>query len=257
MPKKAKPAPGAARKTEAEAKAKVEAEAETKAEAEAKPEAAGEAEAEAERAEAEAEAPPEAREEVPAEAEKALAAAETEIAELKDRLLRAMAETENVRRRGEREREEAGRYAVMGFAREIVAVADNLRRAIASVPAEAHKDDEAFSALLDGVELTERELLKAFERHGVRRIDPMGEKFDHNWHHAVTELEDPSCDPGTIVQVIEVGYSIADRLLRPAMVALAKGANKEKERAEQVERAEQAEQAEQAGQAGHKVDTKV
>ena len=164
-----------------------------------------------------------------------LAAAQAEIAELKDRLLRAMAETENVRRRGEREREQATSYAISNFARDLVGVADNLRRAIATVPVEARDDNEALTSLLDGVELTERELIATFERHGIRPIDPMGEKFDHNWHHAVAELEDPSTPAGTIVQVMQTGYAIADRLLRPAIVGVAKGGRDEDDKGHSVD----------------------
>ncbi len=256
MTKKAKAAPGAARKRVREAPAEARSEAEAAARAETEPQAEPLAEAES-LAEAEVETEPQAevetepqaeaeavtetltevgpQAEAPIEAEEALAAARAEIAELKDRLLRAMAETENVRRRGEREREETGKYAITGFARGLLGVADNLRRAIASVPAEARQDDEALTNLLDGVELTERELLTAFERHGIRPIDPLGEKFDHNWHQAMTELEDPSSEPGTIIQVMQVGYAIADRLLRPAMVVLAKGAKPEDKKGRKVD----------------------
>lgn len=168
----------------------------------------------------------EAAEQPPAEAAEPdpLAAAEAEIAELKDKLLRAMAEVENVRRRGAREREEASKYALTSFARELLSVADNLRRALASVPEEARDSDDTLRSLLDGVELTERELLAVFERHDIRPIEALGEKFDHNWHQAVVQLERPDKPAGTVVEVIQAGYAIADRLLRPAMVAVAKGA---------------------------------
>jgi molecular chaperone GrpE len=149
--------------------------------------------------------------------------AEAEVAELKDRLLRAMAETENVRRRAERDRADTAMYGIANFARDVLTVADNLRRAVSTVPEEARNDDEALASLLEGVEITERELLAAFERHGIRPIDPMGEKFDHNWHQAVMQLDEPSSPPGTVVQVMQIGYAIRDRLLRPAMVAVAKG----------------------------------
>ncbi len=146
-----------------------------------------------------------------------------EVAELKDRLLRAMAETENVRRRAARDREDASKYAITGFARDLLPVIDNLRRALESVPAEARKE-EPIAGLVAGVEMTERELLGALERHGIRRIDPMGEKFDHNLHQAIFEVDDPEVPAGTIVKVAQPGYVIADRLLRPAMVGVAKGA---------------------------------
>lgn len=171
-------------------------------------------------AEAVAEAGDEAGEEA-SEAD-ALAEAEAEIAELKDRFLRAAAETENVRRRAERDGEDARKYAISGFARDLLAVADNLHRTLAAVPEDARQEDGPLNTLLEGVELTQHELMAAFERHGIRTIEPMGEKFDHNWHQAVVQLDDPEAEPGTVVQVMQVGYAIAERLLRPAMVAVAK-----------------------------------
>ncbi len=146
---------------------------------------------------------------------------EDQVGELKDRLLRTMAELENTRRRAERDREQAGKFAITGFARSVLTVADNLRRAIASVSDE-ERESEAVKPLLAGVEMIERELLKAFEQHGVKAIEPLGEKFDHNFHQAMFEVEASGQPPGTIVQVMEVGYVIADRLLRPAMVGIAK-----------------------------------
>ena len=150
-----------------------------------------------------------------------MAALEAELAEQKDRLLRALAETENVRRRSQREREDASKYAVAGFAKELLSVADNLRRALDSLPAEEAKDPRTVS-LLEGVEATERELLGVFERNGVRRIDPDGERFDHNFHQAVFEAERPGKPAGTIIEVLQPGYILHDRLLRPAMVGVAK-----------------------------------
>ncbi|MCE2483416.1 MAG: nucleotide exchange factor GrpE, partial [Alphaproteobacteria bacterium] len=146
---------------------------------------------------------------------------EDALGELRERLLRTMAELENTRRRGEREREETAKYAIAGFARSVLTVADNLRRAIASVPEEA-RESEALKPLLAGVEMTERELLRAFERHGIKAVEPLGEKFDHNFHQAMFEVESAGQPPGTVVQVMETGYVIADRLLRPAMVGIAK-----------------------------------
>ena len=136
-----------------------------------------------------------AEERAPAEAaelspEARMAALEAELAEQKDRLLRALAETENVRRRGQREREDAAKYAVAGFSKELLSVADNLRRALDSLSPEEAKDQRTRS-LLEGVEATERELLAIFERNGVRRIDPNGERFDHNFHQAIFEAERP------------------------------------------------------------------
>jgi molecular chaperone GrpE len=146
---------------------------------------------------------------------------QTIISELKDRLLRALAEVENVRRRGEREREDARLYAATGFARDMVRVADNLRRALESVPAEAKGENAALMTLLEGVELTERDLLSIFERNGIKRVDPLGQKFDHNLHEALFEVPGTGQPGGTVLQVIEPGYTIHDRLLRPARVGVA------------------------------------
>ena len=146
---------------------------------------------------------------------------EDQIAELRDRLLRAMAELENTRKRAERDRREASKYALTGFARSILTVADNLRRAIESVPDDEH-ENETIKTLLAGIEMTERELLKVFDQQGIKSIDPLGEKFDHNFHQAMFEVDAAGQAAGTIVQVMEPGYVIADRLLRPAMVGIAK-----------------------------------
>jgi molecular chaperone GrpE len=159
----------------------------------------------------------------PSSVEVDVAALETELADTKDRLLRALAETENVRRRAQREREEASKYAVVGFAKELLSVADNLRRALDSLPAAEARDERARS-LLTGVEATERELLSVFERHGIRRIDPKSERFDHNLHEAVFEAERSGHSAGTIIEVLQPGYVLHDRLLRPAMVGVAKEA---------------------------------
>jgi molecular chaperone GrpE len=155
-------------------------------------------------------------------AEPRLGAVETELAETKDRLLRALAETENVRRRAERERSDAARFGAANFAKDMLNVADNLRRALESAP-EGQGGDELMRNLLQGVAATERELLAAFERHGVRRIDPMGERFDHNLHQAMFEVENTGKPAGTVVQVLQPGYVMHDRLLRPALVGVAKG----------------------------------
>src|SRR5919198_3837727 len=154
-----------------------------------------------------------------------LVALEAELAEQKDRLLRALAETENTRRRAQREREDASKYAVAGFAKDLLSAADNLRRALESLP-EAEVRDERTRSLLEGVAATERELLGVFERHGIRRIDPQGEPFDHNFHQAIFEVERPETPSGTIVEVLQPGYMLHDRLLRPAMVGVAKGGPK-------------------------------
>jgi molecular chaperone GrpE len=149
------------------------------------------------------------------------AALEAELADYKDRLLRALAEIENTRRRAQREREDASKYATTAFAKDLLSTADNLRRAIASLP-EAEVRDERSRSLLAGVAATERELLSVFERHGIRRIDPLGEQFDHNSHQAIFEAERGDQPPGTIVEVLQPGYLLHDRLLRPAMVGVAK-----------------------------------
>jgi molecular chaperone GrpE len=153
---------------------------------------------------------------------------EAELAEYKDRLLRALAETENVRRRAQREREDASKYAIAGFARDLLSVADNLRRALESLP-ESEATDERTRSLLAGVAATERELLGVFERHGIKRIDPKGEVFDHNFHQAIFEAERPDQPSGSVVEVLQPGYVLHDRLLRPAMVGVAKGGPKSPE----------------------------
>jgi molecular chaperone GrpE len=160
-----------------------------------------------------------------ASADDRLTALEAELAEQKDRLLRALAETENVRRRAQREREDASKYAVTGFAKDMLSAADNLRRALESLP-EADVKDERTRSLLAGVAATERELLSVFERHGIRRIDPKGEPFDHNFHQAIFEAEREDQPTGTVVEVLQPGYVLHDRLLRPAMVGVAKGGPK-------------------------------
>lgn len=155
---------------------------------------------------------------------------EAELAEYKDRLLRALAETENVRRRAQREREDASKYAIAGFAKDLLSAADNLRRALESLP-ESEAKDERTRSLLAGVAATERELLGVFERYGIKRIDPRGEAFDHNFHQAIFEAERPDQPSGSVVEVLQPGYVLHDRLLRPAMVGVAKGGPKPSERA--------------------------
>jgi len=154
-----------------------------------------------------------------------LAAIEAELAETKDRLLRALAETENVRRRLERERDDARKYAASAFAKDLLSPLDNLRRALDAMP-ESETTDPRARSLRDGVAATERELLAAFERHGLKRIDPKGERFDHNFHQAIFEAERPDVPAGTVVEVLQPGYMLHDRLLRPAMVGVAKGGAK-------------------------------
>jgi molecular chaperone GrpE len=147
-----------------------------------------------------------------------------ENADLKDRLLRAVAEMENLRKRTEREIGDTRQYAVSSFAREVLTVGDNLRRALDAVPQDARNSaDSVWAALLEGMELTGRELLKILGKHGVRVVEPAGERFDPNLHQAMFEVADDSVPSGTIVNVIQPGYMIGERVLRPAMVSVAKG----------------------------------
>jgi molecular chaperone GrpE len=148
-------------------------------------------------------------------------------AEYKDKLLRVLAEMENLRRRTAREIADTRAYGISAFARDILAVADSMERALAALDAEIReKADAGVKALLDGVELTERELHKVLEKHGVKKFEPMGEKFDPNLHQAMFEIPDPSRPSGTVAQVVQPGYLIGERVLRPALVAVAKGGPK-------------------------------
>jgi molecular chaperone GrpE len=150
-----------------------------------------------------------------------------EAAEMKDRLLRTLAEMENLRKRTEREVADARQYGIASFARDILGVADNFRRALDAIGPDVKAGaDAATTSLIEGVELTERELAKALEKNGIRKIEPQGEKFDPNLHQAMYEVPDPSVPSGSIVQVIQPGYVIGERILRPAMVAVAKGGPK-------------------------------
>lgn len=151
---------------------------------------------------------------------------EAEVASLNDKLLRALAEMENVRRRADRDKEDTAKYAVANFAREMLSVADNLRRALETIPPEARDKDETLKNLYVGVEMTERSMLGALEKFGVKRIDAMGQRFDHNLHEALFEIEDTAKPAGTVLQVLEAGYTIAGRLLRPAKVGISKGGPK-------------------------------
>lgn len=157
----------------------------------------------------------------------ALASLITERDELKDRVLRTLAEMENLRRRTEREVADARTYAVTNFARDMLNAADNIRRALESVPAEAASTAEGpLKALIDGIELTERDLAKTLERHGVKLIEPQGQRFDPNRHQAMFEVPNAEVPNGTVVQVMQSGYVIGDRVLRPALVGVAKGGPK-------------------------------
>lgn len=156
--------------------------------------------------------------------EDALAAAQAEIAQLKDQLLRQIAETENVRRRLEREKQDASAYAVTSFARDILAVADNLRRALDAVP-EAARADQAVANVITGIEMTEREVFNVFSKYGIAQVEALGQKLDPNKHQAMVEIPTNDAEPGTVVQVLQSGFVIKDRLLRPALVAVAKAAD--------------------------------
>ncbi|MCB8839209.1 nucleotide exchange factor GrpE [Aurantimonas sp. VKM B-3413] len=157
-----------------------------------------------------------------------IAALEAENADVKDRMLRLAADMENLRRRTEREIKDARTYAVTGFAREMLQVADNLSRALEAVPAE-HRSDEGsgLKALIEGVEVTERGLLSSLEKHGVRKLEPEGQRFDPNFHQAMFEVPNPQVPNNTVVQVVQAGYAIGERVLRPAMVGVAKGGPKQ------------------------------
>src|SRR6186997_1140352 len=156
-----------------------------------------------------------------------LAAALRESAELKDKVLRTLAEMENLRRRTEREVGDARTYGIASFARDVLGIADNMQRALDAARQElSGSTDPGVNTLLEGVELTERELLKALERNGVKRFDPQGEKFDPNLHQAMYEVPDPSVPSGMVMQVIQPGYMIGERILRPALVAVSKGGAK-------------------------------
>ena len=157
-----------------------------------------------------------AAEEIPSPADEA--------AELKDKLLRSLADMENLRRRAQKDREDALKYGAANFARDMLSVADNLRRAIDSLPAEGEAGADALKAFIEGVALTERDLLSALERHGITKIEPMGEKFDPQFHEAMFEAPVPGAEPGSVIQVVETGYVIHGRLLRPAKVGIAKAA---------------------------------
>ena len=159
-------------------------------------------------------------------AEARIAALEAELAEAKDKMLRAVAEAENTRRRARLDKEDAARFGISGFAKDLLPVADNLRRAIDSVKPETVADDESLKGFLDGVAMTERELLGAFEKNKVEKIDPLGEKLDPNLHQAMFEMPHDTLETGRVGQVMAPGYSLNGRLLRPAMVGVVKNPEK-------------------------------
>ncbi|MDA9465816.1 nucleotide exchange factor GrpE [Bradyrhizobium sp. CCBAU 53415] len=150
-----------------------------------------------------------------------------EAAEARDRMLRTLAEMENLRKRTSKEVADARLYGITGFARDVLDIADNLQRALDAVPAEARAAaDPGLTSLIEGVELTERSLLNALEKHGVKKFDPQGQKFDPNFQQAMFEVPDASVPSGTVVQVVQAGYTIGERVLRPALVGVAKGGAK-------------------------------
>ncbi len=156
-----------------------------------------------------------------------IATLEAQVAELRDRFLRAVAEGENIRKRAERDVAEARAYGITSLIRDVLGVADNLARTIEHVSSEARASaDPSLKALLEGVELTERDLQMILQKNGVKPINPMGEKFDPNFHQAMFEVPDSGRPPGTVVQVVQPGYAISERVLRPAMVGVAKGGSK-------------------------------
>jgi molecular chaperone GrpE len=159
--------------------------------------------------------------------EDVIAALETEVTNLKDQLLRALAETQNLRRRADRERSDAANYAITKFARDMISVGDNLSRALTSLPENIKLEGE-IKTLVEGVEMTDRELINIFESHGIKKMEPMGEKFDAHFHQAMFEAPNTGEADGTIVQVMQSGFIIKDRLLRPAMVGVAKGSDQDR-----------------------------
>ena len=163
----------------------------------------------------------------PAAAPKPSTSLDRELADTKDRLLRTLAEMENLRKRTEREVADARLYGISAFARDVLTVADSMHLALEALDAELReKADSSVKVLLDGVEITERALLNALEKHGVKRIEPIGQKFDPNKHQAMYEAENATVPTGHIAQVVQAGYLIGDRVLRPALVAVSKGAPK-------------------------------
>lgn len=158
-----------------------------------------------------------------------------EIASLKDQVLRAVAEAENVRKRSRKQLEDMAKYASTDFAKDMLGVGDNLRRALDSVPEDALEKDEHLKNLAKGVELTEKGLITVIERHGIKQINPLGEKFDPNLHQAMFHVEDTNQPAGTVAQVVQSGYMIHDRLLRPAMVGVVKARDDEAASAETPE----------------------
>ncbi len=142
--------------------------------------------------------------------------------ELRDQLLRALADNENIRRRAKKDVQEASQFAITNFARDLLSVADNMNRALTSIPSEALEENEALVAIVNGVEMTARELEQTLGKYKIKKIDPLGERFDYNFHQAMFETKDSNQEDGTIVEVLQPGYILGERLLRPAMVGVAR-----------------------------------
>lgn len=149
-----------------------------------------------------------------------IAELEAELAAAKDQQLRALAEAENTRRRSQRDREEAAKYGAVGLARDLLNIADNLGRALAAAPETS--EDAAIQGLIEGITMVQKELNTVLERHHVRQVPGVGEPFDHSYHQAVVEMPSEEIEPGNVAQVLQTGYILHDRLLRAAMVAVAK-----------------------------------
>lgn len=147
---------------------------------------------------------------------------QTQLDKTKDQMLRALAEAENARKRAVKEREDASKYAIHSFARDLLNVSDNLRRALESIPADAQAADPRLKNLADGIEATQREMMKSFDKNGIRKIEPIDELFNPNFHEVMFEAPGTGKPAGTVIQVIETGYLLHDRLLRPARVGVAK-----------------------------------
>ena len=176
-----------------------------------------------------AEAAPGADEQAAAQPDpfKVLESLQAENTELKDKVLRTLADMENLRRRTEREVSDAKIYGVASFARDMLTFADNLRRAVEAVPASLREvADPALKTFVDGIELTERDFISRLTRFGVKKIDPLGKKFDPNFQEALFEIPDETVPPGTVLQVVEQGFSIGERVLRPAKVGVSRGGPK-------------------------------
>lgn len=152
-----------------------------------------------------------------------IAELEAKLKDTTDKALRALAEAENTRKRSERDRQDTAKFAVSSFARDLLGVADNLRRALQAITPEQQAENETLKNIYTGVEATERELLRALEKNGIKKIEPLDQPFDPNFHEVMFEAEIPGKAPGTIIQILEAGYTIHERILRPARVGVAKG----------------------------------